>query len=136
MISLRAATLADCERVFEWNFAPDVRAMSGDPTVVEFAHHAAWFAKRVVQPAMWIVENDNCAVGVVRIDAGRISIALAASARGHGIGKQAIAAACAAWGGPVVAQVRNNNIASRACFEACGFVANGAAEVVTYEWSP
>jgi RimJ/RimL family protein N-acetyltransferase len=70
---------------------------------------------------------------VVRIDAGQISIALAAGARGRGVGKRAIALACAAWGGPVVAQIRKDNQPSRAAFEACGFVSNGRE---TYEWRP
>jgi RimJ/RimL family protein N-acetyltransferase len=58
---------------------------------------------------------------------------LAAGARGRGIGKRAILAACEAWGGPVVAQIRRDNQPSRAAFEACGFVPNGRE---TYEWRP
>ncbi len=137
MISLRAATLADCEQVWEWNFAPDVRAMSNDPAVVELARHAAWFARRLAAGAFWIVEADGAACGSVRIDGGRISIALAHTARGKGIGKRAIAEACAAWGQPVTAQIREDNQPSRAAFEACGFIANENADrVVTYQWRP
>ena len=91
MIALRAATLADCERVWEWNFAPDVRAVSNDPTVVELDRHTQWFATRVAAGAFWIIEVAGAACGSVRIDGGRISIALAVSARGKGIGKRAIA---------------------------------------------
>jgi len=137
VIALRAATLADCERVWEWNFAPDVRAVSNDPTVVELDRHTQWFATRVAAGAFWIIEVAGAACGSVRIDGGRISIALAVSARGKGIGKRAIAAACAAWARPVTAQVREDNQPSRAAFEACGFVVNQNADrVVTYQWRP
>lgn len=136
-VSLRSATLADCEAVWEWNFAPDVRAMSNDPSIVELARHAAWYVHRLELGAFWIVELDGVAVGCVRIDNGRISIALASSARGKGVGRAAIAAACDAWAGPVTAQIRNDNQPSRAAFEACGFVTTGSTErVMTYQWSP
>jgi RimJ/RimL family protein N-acetyltransferase len=133
IVSLRTAALADCERVWQWNFAADVRALSNDPTIVALETHTAWYMNRVAKGAIWIVQCEGVDVGVVRIDAGQISIALAAGARGRGVGKRAIAAACAAWGGPVVAQIRNDNQPSRAAFEACGFVSNGRE---TYEWRP
>ncbi|MEP6860406.1 MAG: GNAT family N-acetyltransferase [Deltaproteobacteria bacterium] len=132
-VTLRAAELDDLERVWQWNFAVDVRAMSNDQSIVELATHAAWYVDRIAKGAIWIVECDGEGVGVVRIDAGRISIALAAGARNQGVGKRAIAAACAAWGKPVVAQIHNDNQPSRAAFEACGFVSNGRE---TYEWRP
>jgi RimJ/RimL family protein N-acetyltransferase len=136
-VTLRAATVADCDAVWEWNFAPDVRAMSNDPSIVELARHAAWYVDRLAQGAFWIVEHEGQGVGCVRIDHGRISIALATSARGKGAGKRAIALACEAWAGPVVAQIRGDNQPSRAAFEACGFVTTGSSErVMTYQWSP
>jgi RimJ/RimL family protein N-acetyltransferase len=137
IVVLRDATLADCEHVYDWNFASDVRAVSNDPSIVALAQHAAWFADRLTRGAFWIVEYGNEPVGSVRIDDGRISIALAEKVRGRGIGRRAIAAACAAWARPVVAQVRGDNHPSRAAFEACGFVPNETAgAVVTYQWSP
>ncbi|MEO8550171.1 MAG: GNAT family N-acetyltransferase [Kofleriaceae bacterium] len=136
-VTLRAATLADCEAVWEWNFAPDVRAMSNDPSIVDLARHAAWYVDRLARGAFWIVECGGEDVGCVRIDNGRISIALASSARGKGVGKAGIAAACEAWGKPVTAQIHNDNQPSRAAFEACGFVTTGSSErVMTYQWSP
>lgn len=133
-ISLRAAVLDDCEQVWLWNFAADVRALSNDPTIVELARHAAWFVHRISEGAFWIILDDGQPVGNTRIDRdGRISIALGAQARGRGIGKRAIALACAAYGSPVIAQIREDNTRSRAAFEACGFVNNGGD---TYQWSP
>lgn len=132
-VSLRNATLADCEAVWGWNFAPDVRAMSNDPSIVELAQHAAWFVHRLDEGAFWIVECEGAAVGCVRIDEGTISIALASSARGKGVGRAAILAACEAWAAPVTAQIREDNQPSRAAFAACGFV---QTDPMTFEWSP
>ena len=135
-MKLRAATLEDCERVWQFNFAADVRAVSNDPTIVELARHAAWYIHRLAAGAFWIIEHDEAPVGTVRIDDGRISIALATTARGKGVGKRAIAAACTLWAQPVIAQVRPDNQPSRAAFEAAGFVSTGDSEMVTYQWSP
>jgi len=137
-VALREARMADCDHVWQWNCAPDVRALSGDPSPVARPQHLSWYRARVASAdPMWIVEENYHAVGVVRIDAGRISIALAPFARGRGIGRRAIATACTLFGQPVVAEILPTNVASRACFEACGFVRSGErAGFLTYTWSP
>ena len=146
IVALRAARLTDCELVWKWNFSPDVRAHSNDPRGVPYDEHARWFADRIeLSSPIWIVDADDAPVGVVRLDrcpdpgpgAARISIALAPSARGRGIGRRAIALAAAAWAHPIVAEVAASNAASRACFEACGFVpSNQHGAVITYQWHP
>lgn len=140
-VTLRPASPADCDRVWTWNFEPGVRAMSLVQAPVSLASHAAWFAQRLRDDRgpMWIIEEHFSPVGVVRIDAsdlaGKMSIALAPAARGRGIGRCAIAAACKAWGRAVFAEIVTTNAASRACFEAAGFRAAGERDgVVTYRW--
>jgi L-amino acid N-acyltransferase YncA len=148
---LRAARESDCAQVFAINFAPEVRALSGTHDVVPYASHEAWFARRLHAPApIWMIEEGGDVVGVVRIDlrataggglddqSGKISIALAERARGRGIGRRAIAAACLQWGKQVVAEIDPRNTASRACFVACGFVATGMAEngLGSFTWRP
>jgi UDP-2,4-diacetamido-2,4,6-trideoxy-beta-L-altropyranose hydrolase len=148
-VTLRRVTAADSERVWEWNFAPDVRARSVSIKMVTFAEHERWFARRLadVGSPMWIVEADRIDVGIVRIDRvqpkgasviGRISIALAARARGRGIGRRAIAAACSVWARPVVAQIVADNLPSLTAFAACGFkqVDGPDHQLLTYHWSP
>jgi spore coat polysaccharide biosynthesis protein SpsF len=145
-VTLRRARAGDRERVWEYNFAPDVRALSRDARAVTFAEHVRWYERRLARlgDPMWIVEEDRVAVGVVRLDrigeagdVARISIALAARARGRGIGRRAIAAACQAWNRPIVAEVLDGNAASRACFEACEFESVHERDgLVTYHWSP
>jgi RimJ/RimL family protein N-acetyltransferase len=140
-IELRLAELADCERVWQWNFASDVRAHSKDRREVPFAEHARWYSSRIARECMWIIEDAGEPVGVVRLDpittGAKISIAVASAARGRGIGRQAITLAAQLWAGPITAEVSTANPASRACFEACGFVASQTDDtIVTYHWSP
>lgn len=147
-VALRRARAADCERVWAFNFAPDVRAVSGTAESVSPAQHAAWFAARLaeVDAPMWIIESEGEAIGVVRIDriagparSGRISIALDRAARGRGIGQAAITEATRAWAGPTLAEIHPDNVASRAAFEACGFALSGGpatGALLSYAWSP
>ncbi|MBX3156749.1 MAG: GNAT family N-acetyltransferase [Deltaproteobacteria bacterium] len=145
-IQLRRARPDDCVRVWEWNFAPDVRAVSRDARTVTFTEHARWYERRLARTAepMWVVLDARVPVGIVRLDriggagdVARISIALAARARGKGVGRRALAAACLAWNRPIVAEILATNTASRACFEACEFeAAYERGGVVTYHWSP
>lgn len=143
-VTLRDATLEDCERVWSWNFAPDVRARSKRGLAVEFAEHAQWYARRLGagHTPIWVIEDTGAPVGVIRLDASasgitQISIALAASARGRGIGRAAIRAACRAWKQPIVAEIFADNLPSRACFEACGFRSVvEASGLLTYYWDP
>lgn len=145
-VALRPVAADDVARIWEWNFAPEVRALSADTRPVTFAQHAAWFAARLaaVGAPFHVVLADHVPVGVVRIDpmpdgTGRISIALGRDARHRGIGRRAIALACAAWGRPVAAEIRPDNAPSRAAFTACGFrlaTALPGHPLSTYLWRP
>ena len=143
-VSLRRAALDDCEDVWSWNFAPEVRARSKRALAVSFAEHARWYMRRLADghDPMWVIEEHGRPVGVVRLDTSasgltQISIALAAHARGRGVGRAAIASACRRWGKPVIAEIFADNLPSRACFEACGFRSVVEAEgLLTYYWDP
>jgi L-amino acid N-acyltransferase YncA len=143
-LALRAARADDCDAIWRWNFAPDVRARSKRAEAVAFLEHARWFARRLADgdAPIWVIEECQRGVGVVRLDPpeygrARISIALAPFARGRGVGRAAIAAACRSWRRPIVAEIFTDNAASCACFEACGFRAVAVeAGLATYHWDP
>jgi RimJ/RimL family protein N-acetyltransferase len=149
-VALRLARSRDCEDIWRWNFAPDVRARSRRVEEVAFLDHAQWFAQRLAMAEdapIWIIEEYDRGVGVVRIEPleqglperGRalISIALDASVRGRGIGRAAVAAVCQTWQRPLAAEIFADNAASRTCFESCGFRPLAACDgLVTYHWDP
>lgn len=141
MITLRAARFVDCLDVYRWNFAPEVRAQSATQVAVALCDHARWFSRRLRSPdPIWIVQEAFQPIGVVRLDrageSARISIALAADARGRNIGRKAIALACRTSNLAVTAEIAATNTASQKCFEACGFtLADRAADRFTYRWS-
>lgn len=143
-VTLRRATAADCESIWNWNFAPEVRARSLRTRAVSFADHVRWFERRLADPhePIWVIETLVGPVGVIRLDTiggglARISVALAATSRGHGIGRHAISAVCQHWGRPIFAEILSDNLASRACFEACGFRSVVECDgLLTYHWDP
>jgi L-amino acid N-acyltransferase YncA len=143
-VELRPARSADCEAIWRWNFAPDVRAQSLRSEPVPFMDHARWFARRITDAdsPIWVIEEYRQAVGVIRLDPpaygrARISIAIAESVRGRGVGRIAVATVCTRWRRPIVAEVLASNASSTACFEACGFRAFAVeAGLVTYYWDP
>ncbi len=143
--TLRRARRSDCENIWRWNFSPEARRFSTRAHVVTFEEHARWYERRLANRAapIWIIVDEHGrGAGVVRLDsipgrAARISIALAAHSRGCGLGRGAIQIACATWQGPIEAEIRSDNVASLACFEACGFEPIGLGDaVVLYRWSP
>ncbi len=128
-LSLRKASRRDRHRVLRWNNAPDVRARSLDRRPIDPADHARWFERRLEDPLthMWIIEHEHRPIGVVRIQRlqagapGLISIVIDAAARGRGVGRDAIVAACRLDGGPVIAEIVPENAQSLACFTRAGF---------------
>lgn len=139
-VELRPASWADVDRVWRWNNAADVRARSIDPEPIGRSEHERWFRARLAEADhfMWIAVAGGADIGVVRID-GRaaggatVSIALDAGARGRGLGRESLAAACRAFAGArpgaaIEAWIAEDNHASVRCFEGCGFHRVGAAE--------
>lgn len=141
MISLRKATAADCEIVWQLNNDPDARAQSLSSASIPWADHQKWYAQALSDPkmTMWMIEVDGATGGVVRLherDRTVISIALAKEQRGKGVASEAIAKACTMHGGPIDSLVIVGNAASLRAFEKAGFherdrtTINGKAVVV------
>ena len=143
-VTLRVARPEDCEAIWRWSAAIEQPPRSPRGDAVGFIEHARWFARRLADGvgAIWIVEEYHHGVGVVRLDPphygrSRLTIALAGFARGRGIGRAAIAAACHSWRQPIVAEVFADHTAICTCFEACGFRAIAVCDgLVTYHWDP
>jgi RimJ/RimL family protein N-acetyltransferase len=130
---LRLATADDLLLYFEWANDADVRRNSFTHEPISLVEHEAWFARNLASPdvLMLVVESSGTAVGQIRFDVdgavATISFALAASARGRGLGRQLLRDGVrylhASFPTVRVARglVQPGNVASRRAFEAAGF---------------
>jgi RimJ/RimL family protein N-acetyltransferase len=132
-LTLRQATIEDAKDLWEWRNDSETRANSRTTAPVAWKDHLAWLTQRMSDSstALLIGEYDGLPVGTVRFDPlhdgmREISITLAPSARGKGLGATLLEVACRyvnqfeATG--VLARVRETNLRSQAIFEKIGFV--------------
>lgn len=134
-IALRAASIDDSGDLLAWRNDPATRQASQNTAAVSLADHTAWLAESLANPRRKLLIAMDCgqAVGVVRFDTlfdpldGEparylISIAVSPAARGRGVGKAILSAACHIIAPATVdAWIRTENDASKAMFVACGF---------------
>ena len=132
-LRIREAVADDCEPVFNWRNAPEVRAHFFDPGPLCWDDHQRWFAGVLGDPmrCLLIGEADGQPVGVVRYDlAGQssvVSVYLAPTQLGQGLGPSLLSAADqwlvqnrpeVRW---VDAEILPRNVASREAFVAAGY---------------
>ena len=133
-VIIRRAAPDDALDVLAWRNDPLSRAMSRTQTLIEEAGHVAWFTKAIEDPhrALLVGELDGRKIGMVRFDYAKetqVSININPVFRGRGLGYELLAGALAyAPSGPIVAGIRNENLASRRLFERAGFLVEGAAD--------
>ncbi|HEY0436568.1 MAG TPA: GNAT family N-acetyltransferase [Phenylobacterium sp.] len=128
---VRPATAADALDVLAWRNDPVTRAMSRSREAVDEAAHMAWFERALADPKVTLLigEEGGTKLGMVRFDhlqATEVSINVNPACRGQGRGQALLAAALAQVSGEVVADVLEDNLASRRLFERAGFVLSGA----------
>lgn len=140
-VTVRRATIADSQRLWEWRNEPSVREASFSTASIPRAEHEPWLAARLADPdsVIYIVlDGGGREIGYVRFDADgaetRISVALAREARGLGLGSAAIREGVRAFravrpGGRIVALILPDNRRSEAAFLKAGFVREAAQEV-------
>lgn len=129
---LRPATSDDAARLLEWRNDADVVRFSLTGRPVPPIDHDAWLAARLARPdaRLWIAEEAGEPVGQVRVDlereAGTVSIAVAPSHRGRGVGTGMLGALLLAMKDDaevrtLLATVHTENAASLRAFERAGF---------------
>lgn len=97
-LSLRRAGPEDCQLVWEWANAPEVRAASFEPDPIPWESHCRWFAAKLRDPRCHffiLLAPKNQPIGQVRLEETTdrqavISISLAPQVRGLGLGPAAI----------------------------------------------
>ena len=93
-VTMRAATIADCESIWRWRNADFVLQGSKTPDPVSLPDHRAWFEAVLQDPSRHVLigEADGGSVGVLRFDLAKdeatASVYLTAQGRGRGIGPE------------------------------------------------
>jgi RimJ/RimL family protein N-acetyltransferase len=134
-MNLRRAGKEDCDLIFSWRNHPDVRRHFFEPKEIPYAEHKQWFEDSLKKPGrtLLLAWQEDRPVGVIRFDfpEGRsekaeIDIYVAPGCHGLGIGKQILAQG-EEWVrqntgvSTLVAKIKQENLASIAMFESCGF---------------
>lgn len=129
--TLRPVRVTDADFLFGLVNDRSVRASSFRSGPVGWREHLAWLRTQLdgVGRLCEVVEAEGVPVGLVRAEwrdaEARISVALAKTARGQGIGAAAVSALAAKarreLGVPVVALIKPDNVRSQRMFERAGF---------------
>lgn len=132
-IRLRAAQPSDCRPMHEWRNAEETRRYSFDSTPIALDAHERWFAQVLGKPdvALLVGEREPGPVGVLRYDLhggeAKISVYLVPGLQGQGLGT-ALLVEGTHWLRAqhpevrrIVAEVRDDNAASREAFANAGF---------------
>jgi UDP-2,4-diacetamido-2,4,6-trideoxy-beta-L-altropyranose hydrolase len=127
-LCLRPATMEDRDLLLRWRNDPETRANSHDTLEVHPQQHADWL-QQVLSDAkrqLLIAEASAVPIGVIRADydekAGchRLSWTVAPEARRRGLGARMVRMMVSRLSGPVLAEVKEGNSASRRIAEMAG----------------
>jgi RimJ/RimL family protein N-acetyltransferase len=124
---IRRALKEDALDVLAWRNDAHAVAMSKSGRVVDVDDHLTWFPKALASSdcAMFIAEHEDRQIGMVRFDrAGDhwlVSINVAPNERRKGYGQSMLATAMKEVGGPLLAEIKSDNLPSIRIFERCGF---------------
>ncbi len=136
MVSLRTATLDDCEIFWHWRNDPETRSVSLDASIIPWATHAEQFQQNLqsTEAKAWVVQNHaKDPIGKISVqlqDGGReaiLDLSLDQRYRGRGTGSVLIETAAQKIFGEfgverILAQVRAGNIATERSFRNTGFI--------------
>jgi RimJ/RimL family protein N-acetyltransferase len=124
-LSFRPVRIQDLELLISWRSNPEIyRQFKHQNSALDWQEHVAWFASRSDDRYDYIIEYKGRRVGSVYIDENKMVGVYVGetSLQGKGIGTQSISWITEKFTPPLYAEIRENNKASRAVFEKCGFV--------------
>lgn len=125
-IRLRPATIADADLLLQWRNDSQTRHASHSMSIVSREDHIEWLDGLLDDASRWllIAEEDGHPVGTARVDVvdgvHELSWTVAPTMRGRGVAKRMVAIAVAEIVGPIRAEVKVGNEASRAIAEHVG----------------
>lgn len=131
---LRPVTIQDADMLLEWRNDAETRAASHNTAEVSPVDHIAWLGRVIHNPRrrLFIAEEDGRPVGTVRADFDETGIwelswTTAPAERGRGVGKRMVALLAQQLDEPIRAEVKFENLASRAIARAAGMEVYGVA---------
>jgi UDP-2,4-diacetamido-2,4,6-trideoxy-beta-L-altropyranose hydrolase len=132
-LTLRRAEAGDANMAWSWRNAESTRRNSADPTPIPYGSHVSWWTRTLAdqQRDLLIAVLGDLPVGVLRLDqaseGATVSIYLDPELTGLGLGRYVLLA-CQRWSAQyrsaskaLFAEIRPQNSASIAIFEAAGF---------------
>jgi len=130
-LRLRVAQPDDVYRYFEWANDPDVRAQAVQTSLISIESHERWFAAKLASPhaQLFVLMAGDLPVGQIRFDREgndyRVDYSIDRDYRGRTWASRLVALgmskSTAERGARFVAEVRENNLRSRAVFARLGF---------------
>lgn len=115
----RLANINDAELLYEIRNDPLTRLNALDQSLVQYKDHIIWFEKSLLNSArkIYIVHQEDRIIGSIRFDKRQpkgweLTWALAANARGQGLGKLMLSQSLDLLTGPYYARIKEANVAS------------------------
>jgi len=135
-ITLRMATMDDCEAIFRWRNAEETRRHFFDHGLIKWEDHCRWFEDTITNPSrvLLVGEFHDQEVGVLRYDHNDenvfVSVYLLPGTHGQGLGAQLLRAGTN-WVKQnfsdvkrIRAEVLSSNFSSKGVFEKAGYKEN------------
>lgn len=130
-LQIRKAKLADADLLFEWTNDELVRKQSFSSDIISYENHCQWFQNRIKDEnsLFFIIEENKIPAGLVRFDidneVATIGISIDKDFRGKGLGRDIIVLGAQSYFNenefPILASIKNENVASIKSFEKAGF---------------
>jgi GNAT superfamily N-acetyltransferase len=118
--AVRLRVASDEDRALVWRWANESREWSKSPEPIEWAVHLSWWRENAAR--IKIAEVSGEPVGYWRVDdEGRVSVAIASSHRGQGLGPRLIRLGSDGEPRALVAEILEGNGASEAAFRRAGY---------------
>ena len=143
-MKLRKAVMDDAELILKWRNDEKTRENSFSSDVIALEDHIKWLSRKLEDPKchMFMLEDDGESVGNIRLDVldkddvGEISYMIAPDKRGKGYGKKILALVeeeARSKGIKVLTGlVKDENVASRKCFENAGYACASGGTIAAY----
>lgn len=129
----RKAGSKDSKDLFDWRNNETTRKNSFNMDAILWSDHVNWFSNRIRDPntTIFMVYVDDIKIGSIRFEENentyRVSVVLAPEYTGKGVGPEVIRSGTELFlkrkkgRKPVIAEVKENNVASIKAFKRAGF---------------